>query len=106
MLRIVLEFDDVEIAIISPQQMGLTSAPHSPNVLDCREYWVRLDPRTRSEKFVSSHISLAALLLCSFRINAAFNRHQYQGKEAGCYREYFRNARRSRKTFSAKSSTR
>jgi len=55
MLRIVLEFGDVEVAVIDPQQMSLTSAPHSPNVLDCREYWVRLGPRIRSEKFVSSH---------------------------------------------------
>jgi hypothetical protein len=55
MLWIVLGFGDVEIAVINPQQMGLASAPHFPNVLDCREYWVRLGPRTRNEKLVSSH---------------------------------------------------
>jgi hypothetical protein len=55
MLRVILEFGDIEIAVFGAQKMSLAAAPHSPDVLDCRECWMRLSPRTRIEKFVGSH---------------------------------------------------
>ncbi len=33
-LRIILEFDDVEMAVIGPHQVGLRSSAHTPDMLD------------------------------------------------------------------------